>query len=150
MADTFTGLHYHVVFSAKGREPWLRLDMQERVWAYLGGIARQNQLRPLLIGGTEDHIHVLLGIPPTVAVSEALKRIKGGSSGWIKQNISGCRGFGWQDGYGAFTVSKSQDAQVKAYISKQRQHHRKKNFQEEYRALLDRHEIEYDERYLWD
>ena len=65
MADTFTSLHYHVVFSTKGREPRLRLDMQERVWAYLGGIARQNQLRPLLIGGTEDHIHVLLGIPPT-------------------------------------------------------------------------------------
>jgi REP element-mobilizing transposase RayT len=108
MANTFTSLHYHVVFSTKGREPWLRLDMQ------------------------------------------ALKRIKGGSSGWIKQNIRGCRGFGWQDGYGAFTVSKSQDARVKAYISKQRQHHRKENFQEEYRALLDRHEIEYDERYLWD
>ena len=107
-------------------------------------------IEALLIGGMEDHIHVLLGIPPTAAVSEALKRIKGGSSGWIKQNIRGCRGFGWQDGYGAFTVSKSQDAQVKAYISKQRQHHRKENFQEEYRALLDRHEIEYDERYLWD
>jgi REP element-mobilizing transposase RayT len=77
MADTFTSLHYHVVFSTKGREPWLRLDMQERVWAYLGGIARQNRLRPLLIGGTEDHIHVLLGIPPTVAVSGIDKASRG-------------------------------------------------------------------------
>ena len=68
--------------------------MQERVWAYLGGIARQNGLTPLLIGGVEDHIHMLLGAPPTIAVSEALKQIKGGSSGWIKQSMSGCRGFG--------------------------------------------------------
>ena len=77
MADTFTSLHYHVIFSTKGREPWLRLDMQERVWAYVGGIARQNQLRPLLIGGREDHIHVLLGIPPTVAVGGIDKASQG-------------------------------------------------------------------------
>jgi putative transposase len=139
-----------VVFSTKRREPFLRADIQERVWAYLGGIARQNGLKPLLIGGVEDHVHMLLGIPPTVAVSEALKRIKGGSSGWIKHSGAGCRGFGWQDGYGAFTVSKSQESEVRDYIRKQRHHHRIKTFLEEYRALLDRHEISYNERYLLD
>ena len=71
-------------------------------------------------------------------------------SGWIKRNLRGCRGFAWQDGYGAFSVSKSQDAEVKEYIGKQRQHHRIRTFQEEYQALLDRHDIAYDERYLWD
>jgi len=150
MANTFTSLQYHVVFSTKNREPWLRPEVQERVWSYLGGIARQNHLEPLLIGGVHDHIHLLIGIPPTVAVSEALKKIKGGSSVWIKQNIPGCRGFSWQDGYGAFTVSKSQEPEVKHYIGNQREHHRIKTFREEYLSLLRRHEIKYEERYLWD
>ena len=150
MANTFTCLHYHVVFSTKHREPWLRPEIQDRVWAYLGGIARQHELRPVLIGGVDDHIHMLLGIPATTAVSEALKYLKGGSSGWMKENIPDCQGFGWQDGYGAFTVSKSSEADVKEYILTQREHHRVRTFQEEYRALLDRHEIKYDEKYLWD
>jgi putative transposase len=93
---------------------------------------------------------MLLGIPATVAVSEALKQVKGGSSAWIKQNFPGCRAFSWQDGYGAFTLSKSQENAVRDYIHAQREHHRVKTFQEEYRALLHRHEIKYNERYLWD
>jgi REP element-mobilizing transposase RayT len=94
MANTFTCLKYHLVFSTKHREPWLRPDMEERVWAFLGGIARQNKFKPLLIGGVDDHVHILLALPPTAAVSDALRLIKGGSSGWIQQNIAGCRGFG--------------------------------------------------------
>jgi REP element-mobilizing transposase RayT len=150
MANTFTCRRYHIVVSTKHREPWLPAHVQERVWAYLGGIARQHDLTPLLIGGMEDHIHMLLGMPPTVTVSEALRYVKGGSSGWIKENVPGCRGFAWQDGYGAFTVSKSSESDVKEYIAKQQEHHRVKTFQEEYRALLDRHGIQYDEKYLWD
>ena len=91
-----------------------------------------------------------LGMPPAIAVSEALKRIKGASSGWIKQNIAGCRAFAWQDGCGAFTLSKSQEADVRNYILKQRKHHRVRTFQEEYRAMLDCHGVRYDDRYLWD
>jgi hypothetical protein len=83
-------------------------------------------------------------------VSEALKRLKGGSSGWVKENLSNCGGFGWQDGYAAFAVSKSQIGEMEDYIRQQREHHRLKTFQEEYRTFLDRHEIAYDERYLWD
>ena len=86
VADTFTSLHYHVVFSTKGREPWPRLDIQERVWACQGGIARQNQLRPLLIGGTEDHIHVLLGIPPTVAICGIDKASRGVQASLARRN----------------------------------------------------------------
>jgi putative transposase len=150
MANTFTCLHYHIVFSTKHREPWLRPELQERAWAYLGGIARQHDLTPLLVGGMDDHIHILLGMPATFTVSEALKRIKGGSSGWIKENLTGCRGFAWQDGYGAFTVSKSAESDVKDYIARQQEHHRVRTFQEGYLALLQRHGITYDERYVWD
>ena len=150
MANTFTSLQYHLVFSTKNREPWLRLDAQQRVWAYLGGIARQNGLKPLQVGGVEDHIHMLVAMPPTVDVSAAVKQVKGGSSGWIKQNISGCRSFSWQDGYGAFTLSKSHEPDVRNYIKTQREHHSKRSFQQEFRALLDRHGIKYDERYLCD
>jgi REP element-mobilizing transposase RayT len=150
MPNTFTSLHYHIIFGTKHRERWITPDIEERVWAYLGGIARENDLHPLLIGGVEDHIHILLGLPPTLTVSEALKRIKGGSSGWVKENFPACRNFAWQDGYGAFTVSKSLIPDVEAYIRGQRDHHKVKTFQEEYRAFLDKHEVKYDERYLWD
>jgi len=150
MANTFTSLHYHVVFSTKHREPWLRSDQQDRVWSYLGGIARKHHFSPLLIGGMDDHVHMLVGLPASASVSEAMQLIKGGSSGWMKENIPGCKSFAWQDGYGAFTVSKSQTAEIQKYIQRQKEHHRIKTFQEEYRALLKRHGIEYDERYLWD
>jgi len=98
----------------------------------------------------DDHVHLLLGMPPTVTVSQILKQLKGGSSVWGKDNLPGCRSFAWQDGYGAFTVSKSNMSEVEQYIRNQREHHRIHTFQEEYRALLNRHGIAYDERYLWD
>jgi putative transposase len=150
MANTYTCLHYHMIFSTKQRERWITQDIEQRVWAYLGGIARENDLKPLLIGGVDDHVHMLVSMPPSISVSEALKRIKGGSSGWVKENFPNLQGFGWQDGYGAFTVSKSQIHGVEEYIRGQREHHRVKTFQEEYRAFLNKHEIKYDERYLWD
>ena len=150
MANTFTSLHYHFVFGTKRREPWIRIEAQERIWAYMAGIARNLEYTLLSIGGMEDHVHLLIGLPATVTVSEALKRIKGGSSGWVKENIPGCQAFGWQDGYAAFSVSKSQIGEVEQYIRKQREHHQVKSFQEEYRAFLDRHGIGYAEKYLWD
>ena len=89
-------------------------------------------------------------MPPSIAVSEASKRIKGGSSGWVKENFPGCRGFSWQDGYGAFTVSKSAIPEVEEYIRNQREHHRARTFKDEYLAFLDKHEVYYEEKYLWD
>lgn len=112
MANTYTCLRYHVIFSTKSRERWITPDIEERVWAYLGGIARENDITPLLIGGVDDHVHMLLGLPPTATVSEALKHIKGASSKWIKETFPARQGFGWQDGYGAFTVSKSQVPEI--------------------------------------
>jgi len=150
IANTYTALLYHVILSTKNRKRWLTPDIEGRIWAHLGGIARQNDMVLLIIGGIEDHVHLLVALPPTLSVSEALKRIKGGSSGWVKETFTTCKDFGWQDGYAAFTVSKSQVPEVEEYIRKQREHHRTPSFEEEYRAFLDRHGIQYDERYLWD
>jgi putative transposase len=149
MANTFTCLHYHIVFSTKNRHPSIAPEFEDRIWRYLGGIARENRLKALQIGGVADHIHVLLGGPPTMAVSKIVQLLKGGSSKWIHEQLSSLSAFEWQDGYGAFSVSKSDLAEVTDYIAKQREHHRKMSFQEEFRALLEKHGIEYDERYLW-
>lgn len=150
MANTYTSLHYHFTFSTKNRRPWIAQKIEERVWAYLGGIARKNKLKPIKVGGIEDHLHLLLGAPPTIAPAKIAQLLKGGSSAWIHEEFPELAAFAWQDGYGAFTVSKSAVPDVSAYIENQREHHRTRTFQEEYRALLDRHGIEYDERYLWD
>lgn len=150
MANTYTSLHYHVVFSTKNRQGWLHSDIEHRVWAYLGGIARENAMKALEIGGIENHVHLLLGIPPVLAVSKAVQLIKGGSSAWIKQTFPELHEFAWQDGYGAFAVSKSHLVDVAEYIRGQREHHRVKTFEDEYRAFLKKHEIAYDERYVFD
>jgi len=150
MANTYTSLHYHVVFSTKNRERWITSEIEDRVWAYLGGIAREHKMKPLKIGGIEDHIHMLLGAPPTLSPSKIAQLIKGGSSGWIHERFPAMSRFAWQDGYGAFTVSKSNMPDVTACIQNQREHHSRMTFQEEYLKLLHQHEIEYDERYLWD
>src|SRR4051794_24602261 len=102
MANTFTCLHYHVIFSTKNREPWIQPTMQDRVWSYLAGIAQANKMNPIQIGGMADHVHLVLGLPTTLSISDATQLIKGGSSKWMKEELPGMRGFGWQDGYAAF------------------------------------------------
>lgn len=149
MANTYTSLHYHVLFSTKNRERWISPEIAQRLWAYLGGIAREKDMMALKVGGVEDHVHLVLGLPPTLAPSKAAQLLKGGSSIWIHENFPALSAFRWQDGYGAFTVSKSNLLEVIRYVEGQREHHRRKTFQEEYRALLDKHAIKYDQRYLW-
>jgi REP element-mobilizing transposase RayT len=149
MANTYTSLHYHFTFSTKNREPWIGQTIEERVWAYIGGVARKHKMTAIQVGGIEDHIHALIMAPPTLSPSQIAQYLKGDSSNWIHEEFSRLRAFAWQDGYGAFTVSKSQISDVVAYIKNQREHHRKKTFQEEYLELLSKHGIDYDERYLW-
>ena len=149
MANTYTSLHYHIVFSTKNRYPWLRIEIEQRVWSFIGGIASEHKMTALQVGGVEDHIHALLTAPPTHAPSEIAKYLKGESSLWIHDEFSGLKSFNWQDGYAAFTVSKSNIAAVIRYIKNQREHHRKKTFREEYLALLRANGIDYDERYVW-
>jgi len=148
MANTYTSLHYHIVFSTKNREPWLREDVRARLWPYLGGISRENKLKAMMIGGVADHVHLVVSIPPSVSVSKAIQLIKGGSSHWLKENFPELVQYAWQDGYAAFSVSRSQLDSVAAYVAGQEEHHRKKTFAEEYRAFLSRHEIVFDERYV--
>ena len=150
MANTYTALHYHFFFSTKNRKRWILPEIEERIWTYLGGIARTNKMVPIITGGVEDHIHMLLGAPATMAPAKIAQLVKGGSSAWIHAEFPQLSQFAWQDGYGAFTVSKSLVPDVKAYILDQREHHRVRSFQEEYLALLERHGIEFDERYIWD
>jgi len=149
MANTYTSLHYHVVFSTKNRERLIAQEIEGRVWAYIGGIARKHRMNALQVGGIEDHIHALVTAPAVLSPSEIAQYLKGDSSKWIHTEFPRVGHFAWQDGYGAFTVSRSNIPSVIAYIKNQREHHRKKSFQEEYRELLEKHGIEYDERYIW-
>ena len=149
MANTYTSLHYHFIFSTKNREPWIVPDIEQRVWPFIGGIARKHKMTALQVGGVDDHIHALVTAPPTIAPFQIAQYLKGESSKWIHEEFSELYKFGWQDGYGAFTVSKSNIPEVIRYIQNQREHHRRKTFQEEYLDFLRKSGIEYDERYLW-
>ena len=149
MANTYTSLHYHIVFSTKNRVPSINQEIEQRVRAYLGGVARKHGMTALQVGGTEDHIHVLVMTQPKLSPSQVAQFLKGDSSRWIHEEIPALRDFAWQDGYGAFTVSKSNLPEVVRYIQRQREHHRKKSFQEEYLEFLQKHGIQYDERYVW-
>jgi REP element-mobilizing transposase RayT len=149
MANTYTSLHYHIVFSTKSREPWLVTAKEARIWEYLGGIARTNGMKALKVGGYDDHIHILVALPATISVSKAVQLLKGASSRWIHESDNDMMAFAWQDGYGAFTVGLSQIADTVRYIEGQREHHRTKSFQEEYVHFLKKHDVEFDERYVW-
>lgn len=149
MANTYTALFYHVVFSTKGRIDHIKPEIEQRVWRYIGGIARKHKMTAVQIGGVADHIHALVMAPPIYAPAEIAKFLKGDSSKWIHEEFPHLRSFAWQDGYSAFSVSKSNVPAVVHYIQNQREHHRKKTFQEEYLELLEKHGIEYDQRYLW-
>jgi REP element-mobilizing transposase RayT len=149
MANSFLSLQVHVVFSTKNRERWISPQVESEVWAYLSGIIKNQGGKALQIGGIEDHVHLLLTMPATLALSNLVKCIKGDSSKWISQTWPSMREFRWQDGYGAFTVGQSQIADTIAYIKNQRQHHQRKSFEEEYKAFLKVHGIEAEDKYIF-
>ncbi|MBX7221418.1 MAG: IS200/IS605 family transposase [Blastocatellia bacterium] len=149
MANTYTALYYHLVFSTKNRAPFLKPGIDERVWAFIGAIAQTRHMTPIQIGGIEDHIHALVAAHPTLAPSQIAQYLKGDSSKWIHETFPDLCLFKWQDGYGAFTVSKSNLTNVIRYIQNQREHHQEVTFQAEYLKFLRKHGIEFDERYLW-
>jgi REP element-mobilizing transposase RayT len=147
---SYVSSYFHCVFSTKERRPLITPSLQERLWPFLGGIARENKMRALMIGGVADHVHLLLSLPATMSIAKAMQLIKGGSSKWIHETFPEQRLFAWQEKYGAFSVSVAQLDSVIAYISKQPEHHRRRSFQEEFVAFLKKHRLEYDEKYLWD
>jgi len=129
--------------------PLIDATLEARLWPYIGGIARENKMRALAIGGTSDHVHTLLSLPATMNVAKAVQLIKGGSSKWVHDTFHEHRKFAWQNGYGAFSVSASQLDRTIAYINRQEEHHRKRTFEEEFIAFLDKHGVEYDRRYVF-
>ena len=149
MANSYTSIFIHIIFSTHNREPLLQSAFRERLFAYMGGIAGENKIKAISIGGTMDHVHMLTLIPASMPIAKAVQLIKGGSSKWLHENIIPLKNFAWQEGYGAFSISASQLSEVISYIDGQEEHHRIKTFQEEYLSFLNKYNIEYDERYVW-
>ena len=129
----------HIVFSTAERRPLIRDGMGERLHAYLGGIARENGMAALAVGGVADHVHVLLSLSRTASVSKAVQLLKAGSSKWINENFTGMRRFSWQEGFGAFSIGVAQRERTVAYIHAQAAHHKRVSFAEEYRKFLASH-----------
>ena len=150
MPHSITRILIHAIFSTKNREPMIDRDLRPRRWAYLGGIVGESGGSAITIGGTADHVHLLFAIPPSASVADIMRLIKTNSSRWVHEEFSTRRSFAWQTGYAAFSVSACNAERVKRYIADQEEHHRKTTFQEEYVALLKRHGVAYDDRYLWD
>ena len=150
MPQSFGSLYFHLVFSTRNRVPSISADMQPRVFEYMGGILRNQMGRLVAAGGIEDHVHLLVSLSRQTSISDTLRDLKSNSSGWIHENFPERRSFAWQAGYGAFSVSFSALDSVRAYLAHQKEHHKRQTFQEEFIAMLKLHELEYDERYIWD
>ena len=150
MSQSLVNNLVHLVYSTKHRTPWIPKESKEALYAYQAGIFKQWNSPAIILGGVEDHIHALFSLSRNHALKKIVEEVKKGSSKWMKTDGPAIKDFFWQNGYAAFSVSQSNVPEVKQYIQHQEIHHRKMTFQEELRALFDRHEIEYDERYVWD
>ena len=149
MANTFCSLNIHCIFTTKERVAILSPEIRERLWPFLGGIARQNGIIPRCIGGVADHVHLLLSFPTTITVAKAIQLIKGGSSSWLHQTFPKLGNFSWQQGYGAFAVSASHLSGTINYSQHQAEHHRTRTFTEEYLEILQKHNLQFEDKYLW-
>lgn len=150
MGQSLVKNYVHIVFSTKHRAHLIKEPVQSELYSYIGGICNNLECTPIKIGGYSDHVHVLCMLSKKIALMKLLEEIKSHSSKWIKTKDESLKNFYWQNGYGAFSVNPAQVDVVSAYIANQEEHHRKKNFQEEYKAFLEEYEAEYDERYVWD
>jgi putative transposase len=148
MPSTHLSLHFHIVFSTKERRAFIDASWSGRLHAYLGGAVRTSGAVPEAVGGTADHVHLLMGLRATHRLADVVRDIKTASSEWVHHEVKQWV-FSWQEGYGAFTVSASQLGLLSRYIANQPEHHRKKSFQEEYREMLVKSGVVFDERYLW-
>ena len=148
MPQSLAQILVHVVFSTKDRAPWIRDEWRPDLHAYIGGILRKRKCDLFAAGGVEDHIHLVIRMATTISIADMIRDVKSNSSAW--RHEQGDRSFAWQSGYGIFSVDPPMMDGLREYIADQREHHRKVTFQEEYRAFLQKHEMEFDERYLWD
>jgi len=150
MPQSLSKVIVHIIFSTKAREPFLDSDVRARMHAYLATICRDLGGELVCVGGVADHVHIATTLPLTLSQAQMIEQIKKASSKWIKEVDARYRPFFWQRGYGAFSVSPSQVEAVLQSIDGQQEHHRTRTFQEEYRELLHKHGIDFDERYVWD
>lgn len=150
MPQSLSKVILHIIFSTKNREPWLHTDLRPRMHAYLATICHDANADLVRVGGVADHIHIVTTLPRTLSQAQLIEQIKKTSSKWIKALDVRYRGFFWQRGYAAFSVSPSQLESVLEYVDKQQEHHCTRTFQEEYRELLRKHGVGFDERYVWD
>ena len=149
MGHSYGSCLYHFVFSTRNRQPTIEIEWIERLWEYMGGIARDNKMKSIRAGGTGNHCHLLMMIPPAMAPAKGIQLVKAGSSKWVNEEFKRKSEFSWQEGYGVFTIGFSQIENTVRYIENQAEHHRKKTFEEEYRAFLKRHMIEFKEDYVF-
>ena len=150
MPQSLARLHVHLIFSTKNRERVLHDQIRDSLHSYLATVLQNLECPPALINSVEDHVHILFELARTASVSQVVEDVKKSSSKWMKSQGPEFTGFAWQAGYGAFAVSESNVQTVWDYIANQREHHRQKSFQEEYRAFMERHHVACDERYVWD
>ena len=150
MAQSLSSILVHLVFSTKNREPFITSEIELELHPYLATIFHECKSPSLLVGGMPDHIHALFALSRTASVAEIVEEVKTSSSKWIKKKGSEFHNFHWQAGYGAFSIGQSSTQKVKDYIANQKEHHHHRTFQEEYRALLKKYEVKYDEKYVWD
>jgi len=149
MPTTYSNLHYHIVFSTKRRLPTIGPELRDRLYPYIGGIVRGRRGVPIEIGGTTDHVHLLVGGRTDETLAELLREIKSETSRWIHKTFPDLQSFAWQEGYGVFTVSQSQVKTVRAYIQRQEDHHRSRTFESEFEGLLRVHQIQHEPEELW-
>lgn len=149
MANTYTQIHLHFVFAVKFRNGIIRSEWKDSLYKYTAGIIRNNNHKLLAINGMQDHIHILIGLRPSQSISDLMKDVKQSSSKWINENKLVNGHFEWQEGYGAFSHSKSQINKVINYIENQELHHKKLTFREEYIDFLKKFEVDYDERFIF-
>src|SRR4249920_3416 len=150
MPQSLSKILVHLIYSTKNRERILSDAIREELHRYSAGILKKWESPAILINSVEDHIHILFSLSKNHALCDIVEQVKKGSSKWLKTKGTTYRDFFWQNGYGAFSVSQSSVKSVMKYIEKQKEHHRRKSFQEEFREFLKRYEVEYDERYVWD
>ncbi len=150
MGQSLVQNYLHIIFSTKYRQPLIKRDIEQELYAYLGGICNRLECPTIIVGGYVDHIHILCKLSKKIALAKLIEEVKSHSSKWIKTKGKEYANFYWQDGYGAFSVNPSQVDIVINYIANQHEHHQKKIYQDEYRAFLKKYKVDYDERYVWD
>jgi len=150
MPQSLSRILVHLTFSTKHRAPALTPEIRAELYPYLAAVLRDDECPSLQVGGVEDHVHVLFGLSRTRTIAQVVEAVKTSSSKWIKTKGREFSEFHWQAGYGAFSIGQSNVGAVIRYIQNQEKHHRKVTFQEEFRELLRRYQIDFDERYVWD